>query len=41
MFGFGTWYQRHKKYGYPPDKRDDAVDIVMEHTKLMCENETI
>ncbi len=29
-----------KKYGYPPDKRAKAVDIVMEQTKLMCENES-
>ncbi|MDD3241988.1 MAG: DUF3387 domain-containing protein [Bacilli bacterium] len=28
-----------KKYGYPPDKRDKAIDIVMEQTKLMCSNE--
>ncbi len=28
-----------KKYGYPPDKTAKAVDIVMEQTKLMCENE--
>lgn len=28
-----------KKYGYPPDKTNDAVAIVMEQTKLMCENE--
>ena len=28
-----------KKYGYPPDKTDKAVAIVMEQTKLMCENE--
>ncbi len=29
-----------KKYGYPPDKTPKAVDIVMEQTKLMCQNET-
>lgn len=29
-----------KKYGYPPDKTPKAVDIVMEQTKLMCENVT-
>lgn len=29
-----------KKYGYPPDKTAKAVDIVMEQTKLMCQNET-
>lgn len=29
-----------KKYGYPPDKTAKAVDIVMEQTKLMCENES-
>ncbi|MGD9676997.1 MAG: type I restriction endonuclease subunit R [Vulcanibacillus sp.] len=29
-----------KKYGYPPDKTPQAVDIVMEQTKLMCENES-
>jgi len=28
-----------KKYGYPPDKTPKAVDIVMEQTKLMCQNE--
>ncbi len=28
-----------KKYGYPPDKTAKAVEIVMEQTKLMCENE--
>lgn len=28
-----------KKYGYPPDKQEKAVEIVMEQTKLMCENE--
>lgn len=27
------------KYDYPPDKRDSAVDVVLEQTKLMCENE--
>jgi type I restriction enzyme, R subunit len=29
-----------KKYGYPPDKTAKAVDLVMEQTKLMCENES-
>ncbi len=29
-----------KKYGYPPDKTPQAVDIVMEQTKLMCQNES-
>jgi type I restriction enzyme R subunit len=29
-----------KKYGYPPDKTDKAVETVMEQAKLMCENET-
>jgi type I restriction enzyme R subunit len=29
-----------KKYGYPPDKTEKAVEIVLEQTKLMCENET-
>jgi type I restriction enzyme R subunit len=28
-----------KKYGYPPDKTEKAVEIVMEQTKLMCKNE--
>lgn len=28
-----------KRYGYPPDKTDNAVNIVMEQTKLMCEKE--
>jgi type I restriction enzyme R subunit len=28
-----------KKYGYPPDKTEKAVAIVLEQTKLMCENE--
>jgi len=28
-----------KKYGYPPDKTAKAVGIVMEQTKLMCQNE--
>lgn len=27
-----------KKYGYPPDKTAKAVDVVMEQTKLMCQN---
>lgn len=30
-----------KKYGYPPDKTSKAVDIVMEQTKLMCQNESL
>lgn len=30
-----------KKYGYPPDKTAKAVDIVMEQTKLMCQNEIV
>ncbi len=30
-----------KKYGYPPDKTAKAVDIVMEQTKLMCQNESV
>jgi type I restriction enzyme, R subunit len=29
-----------KKYGYPPDKTDKAVEVVLEQTKLMCENDT-
>lgn len=29
-----------KKYGYPPDKTPRAVEIVMEQTRLMCENES-
>lgn len=29
-----------KKYGYPPDKTPKAVEIVMEQTKLMCQNES-
>ena len=29
------------KYNYPPDKRDSAVDVVLEQTKLMCENESV
>lgn len=29
-----------KKYGYPPDKTEKAVDIVMEQTMLMCRNES-
>jgi type I restriction enzyme R subunit len=28
-----------KKYGYPPDKTDKAVEVVREQTKLMCEND--
>lgn len=28
-----------RKYGYPPDKTDKAVEIVLEQTKLMCEND--
>ena len=30
-----------KKYGYPPDKSENAVRIVMEQTKLMCQNESL
>ena len=30
-----------KKYGYPPDKTEKAVEVVLEQTKLMCQNETI
>ena len=30
-----------KKYDYPPDKTPQAVDIVMEQAKLMCQNESI
>lgn len=30
-----------KKYGYPPDKTPKAVEIVMEQTKLMCQNESV
>jgi len=30
-----------KKYGYPPDKTAKAVDIVMEQTKLMCQNDSV
>lgn len=29
-----------KKYGYPPDKTATAVDLVMQQTKLMSENES-
>lgn len=29
-----------KKYGYPPDKTEKAVETVMEQAKLMCENES-
>ncbi|MEW5952501.1 MAG: type I restriction endonuclease subunit R [Bacillota bacterium] len=29
-----------KKYGYPPDKTAKAVDVVMEQTKLMCQNDS-
>lgn len=29
-----------RKYGYPPDKTVKAVDVVMEQTKLMCQNES-
>jgi len=28
-----------KFYDYPPDKRDSAIELVMQQTKLMCENE--
>jgi len=30
-----------KKYGYPPDKTPQAVEVVLEQTKLMCENESV
>lgn len=30
-----------KKYGYPPDKTEKAVEVVLEQTKLMCQNEVI
>ena len=30
-----------KKYGYPPDKTAKAVEVVMEQTKLMCQNESV
>jgi type I restriction enzyme R subunit len=30
-----------KKYGYPPDKTPHAVEVVLEQTKLMCENESL
>ena len=30
-----------KKYGYPPDKTAIAVEIIMEQTKLMCQNESV
>lgn len=30
-----------KKYGYPPDKTAKAVEIIMEQTKLMCQNESV
>lgn len=30
-----------KKYGYPPDKTPHAVEVVLEQTKLMCENESV
>jgi len=29
-----------RKYGYPPDKTAKAVEVVMEQTKLMCQNES-
>jgi len=29
-----------KKYGYPPDKTERALDVVMEQTKKMCENDS-
>jgi len=29
-----------KKYGYPPDETAKAVEVVMEQTKLMCQNES-
>lgn len=28
-----------KKYGYPPDKQEQAVKTVMEQAELMCGNE--
>ncbi len=28
-----------KKYGYPPDQSEKAVAVVLEQTKLMCQNE--
>lgn len=30
-----------KHYGYPPDKTQIAVEIVMEQAKLMCQNEIV
>jgi len=30
-----------KHYGYPPDKTPKAVEIVMEQTRLMCQNEIV
>jgi len=30
-----------KKYGYPQDKTPKAVEIIMEQTKLMCQNESV
>lgn len=30
-----------RKYGYPPDKTEKAVETVMEQAKLMCENESV
>lgn len=29
-----------KKYGYPPDQSKAAVELVMEQTKIMCQNES-
>lgn len=28
-----------RKYDYPPDKREDAIDTVMEQAELMCDNQ--
>lgn len=30
-----------KKYGYPPDKTDKAVENVMEQAKLMFQTESV
>lgn len=30
-----------KKYCYPPDKMPHVVEIVMEQTRLMCQNESV
>ena len=29
-----------KKYKYPPDQTQHAVDVVLEQTKLLCANES-